>query len=150
MNFAPAATARSTCSVVRTVPAPTNISGYFSVMIRMDSSAASVRKVTSAHGSPPWQSAFANGSASFTSFNTTTGTTPNLESCSKTAFIISSLNFKNKFFRFRKFHNVELCFTIRYLYFGLYYRSPYCQAPFKKNFLVVTHSGKCYNSAKVL
>ena len=30
MNFAPAAAARSTCFVVSTVPAPTNISGYFS------------------------------------------------------------------------------------------------------------------------
>ena len=64
MNFAPAFTARSTCSVVSTVPAPTSISGYLSVIILMDSSAAAVRKVTSAQGSPPSHSAFARGSAS--------------------------------------------------------------------------------------
>ena len=38
----------STCFVVSTVPAPTIISGYFSLIKRMDSSAASVRNVTSA------------------------------------------------------------------------------------------------------
>ena len=76
MNFAPAATARSTCSVVRTVPAPTSICGNCSAIMRIDSSAASVRNVTSAHGSPPSQSAFAKGAASFASFNTTTGTIP--------------------------------------------------------------------------
>ena len=76
MNFAPAFTARSTCSVVRTVPAPTNISGHSFAMMRMDSSAAAVRKVTSAQGRPPSQSALASGSASFASSSTTTGTIP--------------------------------------------------------------------------
>ena len=66
MNFAPAFTARSTCSVVRTVPAPTNISGNCSAIIRIDSSAAAVRNVTSAQGSPPSHNAFAKGAASST------------------------------------------------------------------------------------
>ena len=43
--------------------------------MRIDSSAASVRNVTSAHGSPPSHKAFASGAASLASFNTTTGTT---------------------------------------------------------------------------
>ena len=64
-------------SVVSTVPAPTSISGNFSAIRRMDSSAAAVRKVTSAHGSPPSTSALARGTASFVSSSTTTGTTPN-------------------------------------------------------------------------
>ena len=33
MNFAPAATARSTCSVVRTVPAPTSICGQLKTFL---------------------------------------------------------------------------------------------------------------------
>ena len=73
---APAATARSTCSVVSTVPAPISISGKAFAIIRMDSSAASVRKVTSAQGRPPSQRAFARGRASLASFRTTTGTIP--------------------------------------------------------------------------
>ena len=76
INFAPAATARSTCSVVSTVPAPTSISGNCSLIIRMDSSAAAVRNVTSAHGSPPSHNAFASGAASLASSSTTTGTIP--------------------------------------------------------------------------
>ena len=77
MNFAPASIASSTCFVVRTVPAPTNISGYSCAIRRMDSCAASVLNVTSAHGSPPSINAFARGSASLVFSNTTTGTTPN-------------------------------------------------------------------------
>ena len=42
------------CSFVNTVPAPTSISGYAAVIRRMASSAASVRKVTSAQESPPF------------------------------------------------------------------------------------------------
>lgn len=53
INFAPAAAAASTCSFVSTVPAPTSICGKASVIRRMDSSAAAVRKVTSALKSPP-------------------------------------------------------------------------------------------------
>ena len=87
MNFAPAFTARSTCSVVRTVPAPTNMSGNSFAMIRMDSSAAAVRKVTSAQGSPPSQRALARGAASLASSRTTTGTIPIFWIFSKTSFI---------------------------------------------------------------
>ena len=60
MNLTPAVAA-SICSLVRTVPAPTSISGNCSATRRIDSSAASVRNVTSAHGSPPSTSAFASG-----------------------------------------------------------------------------------------
>ena len=87
INLAPAATARSTCSVVRMVPAPTNISGNFSLIMRIHSSAASVLNVTSAQGSPPSQSAFAKGSASLASSNTTTGMIPVFLICSNTGFI---------------------------------------------------------------
>ena len=75
-TIAAAAAGASTCSLVRTVPAPTSISGNCSAIRRIDSSAASVRNVTSAHGSPPSTSASASGTASFTSSSTTTGTTP--------------------------------------------------------------------------
>ena len=88
MNFAPAFTARSTCSVVRTVPAPTNISGNCSDMMRMDSSAAAVRKVTSAHGRPPSHKAFARGAASSTWSSAMTGIIPILENSSNTLFMI--------------------------------------------------------------
>ena len=84
---APAARARSACSMVRTVPAPTSISGKHSVMIRMDSSAAAVRKVTSAQGRPPLQRASANGAASLGSSSTTTGTIPIFWIFSKIRFI---------------------------------------------------------------
>ena len=87
MNSAPAAMARSTCSVVRTVPAPTTISGNSVFMMRIDSSAASVRKVTSAHARPPSQSALARGAAFAASSSTTTGTIPNCSSFCNVAFI---------------------------------------------------------------
>ena len=48
-----AAIARSACSVVSTVPAPSSISGISSWILRMHSSAHAVRKVTSAAGRPP-------------------------------------------------------------------------------------------------
>ena len=97
INFAPAATASSTCSIVSTVPAPTNISGCFSLMILIDSAAASVRKVTSAQARPPSQRASARGSASLLSFNTTTGTIPYCPSFSNTSFILYSSYFTNFF-----------------------------------------------------
>ena len=87
MNFAPAATAASTCSAFSTVPAPTHMSGKFVVMVPMASAAASVRKVTSAQGSPPAHRAFASGSASSARSIFTTGTMPILLICSNTAFI---------------------------------------------------------------
>ena len=87
MNLAPAATAASTCSAFRTVPAPTHMLGKLSVMILIASAAALVRKVTSAQGSPPAQSAFARGSASAALSIFTTGTIPILLICSNTAFI---------------------------------------------------------------
>ena len=87
INFAPAFTARSTCSVVSTVPAPTSISGNSLAIIRIDSSAAAVLNVTSAQGSPPLISASASGFASFASSNTTTGTMPTLLIFSNTSFI---------------------------------------------------------------
>ena len=87
MNLAPAFTARSTCSVVNTVPAPTNISGNFCAIILIDSSAAAVLNVTSAQGRPPLIKASAKGSASFASSKTTTGTIPILLIFSNTSFI---------------------------------------------------------------
>ena len=74
MKPAPAATASSTCSTVRTVPAPTLISGTSSCMALMHSAAQAVRKVTSAEGMPPATSARAMGTASSTLSRTTTGT----------------------------------------------------------------------------
>ena len=57
-------------------------------MILIDSSAASVRKVTSAQGRPPSTNAFARGAASFASSRTTTGTTPNSANFSAAVLII--------------------------------------------------------------
>lgn len=48
MKDAPASFAREACSTVRTVPAPTSISGSSAVMRRIASSAQAVRKVISA------------------------------------------------------------------------------------------------------
>ena len=90
INLAPASTALSTCSVVRTVPAPTKSSGYLVVIILITSAAHAVRNVTSAHGMPPSTSAFARGSASFASSSAITGTIPILLISSNTAFILSS------------------------------------------------------------
>ncbi len=87
MNLQPAAIARSTCSVVRTVPAPTNISGQASTMLRIASSAAAVRNVTSATGRPPSQRAFAKGAASLASSILTTGIIPNCSKRFNTSFI---------------------------------------------------------------
>ena len=90
INLAPAFIALSACSGVRTVPAPTISSGNLSAIILIDSSAAAVLNVTSAHGSPPSISAFASGSASFASSSAITGTIPILPSSSITLFIIRS------------------------------------------------------------
>ena len=87
INLAPAATARSTCSVVITVPAPITIFGYSSDMILIASSAQSVRNVTSAQGSPPVQRALPSGLASSACFNATTGTIPIFERVTNTSFI---------------------------------------------------------------
>ena len=92
INFAPAPIARSTCSTVKTVPAPTSISGNFFAIARMLSSAASVRKVTSAQASPPATRAAPNGSASLTLFKTTTGTIPIAPIFFNVSFITSSTN----------------------------------------------------------
>ena len=73
MNRAPASTARSTCSGVSTVPAPTNMSGVRAIS-RSASLAAGVRNVTSAQRRPPLASAVPRGSAAATSLMTTTGT----------------------------------------------------------------------------
>ena len=62
MKPEPAAMARSAWFSLSTVPAPTSMSGSW-LMIRIASSAASVRSVTSAHGRPPAFSASASGSA---------------------------------------------------------------------------------------
>ena len=61
MNWEPAAMARSAYSLVSMVPAPTSISGTSATMRRIASSAASVRKVTSAAGRPPFTRARAKG-----------------------------------------------------------------------------------------
>ena len=88
MNFAPAATARSTCSVVSTVPAPVSISGSSLVNVLITSSAAAVLNVTSAHAMPPASSALPRGSASFASSRAMTGTMPILPSLTNTSFIL--------------------------------------------------------------
>ena len=51
----------------RQVPAPISISGNFFVIMRMDSSAAAVRKVTSAQKRPPSHSASPNACLLYTS-----------------------------------------------------------------------------------
>ena len=60
---APAFTARSAVFTFKTVPAHTHTSGTSILIRRMASSAASVRNVTSAAGSPPFFSASASGTA---------------------------------------------------------------------------------------
>jgi len=76
MNFAPAPIAFFACSVERTVPAPTTISGIPSARVRIASSAAAVRKVISASGKPPARSAFPREGASAAFSILTTGTIP--------------------------------------------------------------------------
>ena len=76
MNLTPAAMARSACSFVSTVPAPTSISGTSATMRLMASSAAAVRNVTSAAGRPPLTRAFARGTALSASSMAMTGTMP--------------------------------------------------------------------------
>ena len=76
MKDAPAAIARSACSVVSTVPAPSSISGISSWILRMHSSAHAVRKVTSAAGRPPSARALHRGRASSTLLKAITGIMP--------------------------------------------------------------------------
>ena len=93
INLAPHSTARSTCSVVRTVPAPTRISGNSSTIFLITSAAAAVRNVTSAQGRPPSTSALARGAASFASSNTTTGTIPIFLNSALKSFILLYISF---------------------------------------------------------
>src|SRR5262249_60782357 len=53
MNCAPALIAASTCSTVKTVPAPRKMSGKRERICAIESAAAAVRKVISAEGNPP-------------------------------------------------------------------------------------------------
>lgn len=53
MKRAPASSARSTCSQVRTVPAPTSMSGTCFATFSIAFAAEAVRKVISASGRPP-------------------------------------------------------------------------------------------------
>ena len=83
MNFAPALTALSAVSGLRTVPAPTIISGKAVLILLIASSAASVLNVTSAQGMPPFTIASASFSAFEASSIFTTGTIPRLWKNSK-------------------------------------------------------------------
>ena len=76
MKEAPASMARSTWSLVRTVPAPSSISGISLWIRRMHSSAQAVRKVTSAAGRPPSDRALHRGRASSTLLKAMTGIMP--------------------------------------------------------------------------
>ena len=87
MNFAPAATAASACSLVSTVPAPTSISGSSFVMRSMASAAALVRKVISTQRIPPFISARQSGTAFSASSIFTTGTIPQNSICLRISFI---------------------------------------------------------------
>ena len=89
--------ARSACSLVSTVPAPTSMSGTSATMRRMASSAAAVRKVTSAAGRPPFTRALARGTAFSASSMAMTGMMPILNICSEicTIFNVSFLMFLN-------------------------------------------------------
>ena len=88
MNLAPASTASSTCSVVSTVPAPTNMCGNSLAITLIASFAHAVLNVTSATGSPPSHNAFASGLASSILFTTTTGTIPYAPICSRILLIV--------------------------------------------------------------
>ena len=76
MNFAPAPMARAAWSAESTVPAPTSSSGSSSAMARMASSAAAVRKVTSATGMPPLTRARPSPTALAADSSLITGTRP--------------------------------------------------------------------------
>ena len=76
MNLAPASTADLHWSSVRTVPAPTSISGQDSATAAMLSRAAAVRKVISITSMPPARRALAVGTASPALSRTATGTMP--------------------------------------------------------------------------
>ena len=73
---APHATAAYIAPGGQPFPAPTSISGQLSATARIESCAASVRKVISITFTPPANSACAVGTALFASRSTTTGTTP--------------------------------------------------------------------------
>ena len=88
MAAAPAFTARSTCSVVSTVPAHSSTLGSSWCTRRMDSSAAAVRKVISATGRPPSDRALHSGTASSASLMAMTGTRPARDSFSKNSMIV--------------------------------------------------------------
>jgi len=88
-NRAPASTARSTCSTDRTVPAPTNNSGY-RLMASMAPTAADVRNVTSATGKPPATKASAKPAARPTSSSTTTGTNVCATTGARFSFTVTS------------------------------------------------------------
>ena len=88
MKRAPASMARSTCSVVMTVPAPTSMSGTFLAMLRIDSSAFAVRNVISARGRPPAHMASARGCALATSSILMTGTMPSSPILFRISFMI--------------------------------------------------------------
>ena len=75
-NCAPAFAASCSCPIVNTVPAPHSTDGQFSRILRIASAAASVRKVISAQGKPPFDSAFAIGTASSALSIVTTGRIP--------------------------------------------------------------------------
>src|SRR4051812_10483905 len=74
-NDAPASRAALARSGEVTVPAPRVISGTWSAMARMASSATGVRRVSSMTGSPPATRARARGTAWSRDSRTTTGTT---------------------------------------------------------------------------
>ncbi len=78
INCAPALTAFLANSTLVTVPAPTNMLGYFSEIFLMLCSAAAVLKVTSAQLIPPSSKALASPQALSASSNLTTGTIPML------------------------------------------------------------------------
>ena len=90
INLAPAFIARSACSVVSTVPAPTSTSGHSWAMRLMASSPAAVRKVISAAGIPPAARALARGTAWAASSKAITGRIPILWISSNILFMVSA------------------------------------------------------------
>ena len=85
---APAWRACSTCSGVRSVPAPTSMSGTSREMRAMASAAAAVRNVISMQPQPLSIRALARGTAFSASLMTTTGTSLMADSFSNNVFMV--------------------------------------------------------------
>ena len=137
MNFAPHSSACLHWSSVTTVPAPTSISGQFSLTALMESAAAAVRNVISITLTPPANSAFAVGKAFAVSSNTTTGITPDFfincktTNNSSTSFPIYRFYEKHYSHAYRRSHPAKSITLSRVKVCAAFSKKVYCFVQFR-------------------